>query len=138
MLKNVFRKTSSVCSLCNPGVNNPALLQRCQVLQQLCESGSLFLVNGAGITSFITWLVLQSPSHKLMLRQKMSAGCRCHQNMPGNTFVFIPHLLSGDNKLSYLQKFTFLLYTQSGLKCQGHGLIRYMTKGLRIGLAVLQ
>lgn len=52
MLKNVFRQSSSSLSFCKPGVNNPVLLQKCQVLQLLFEHGLHLLINGAGTSSF--------------------------------------------------------------------------------------
>lgn len=38
--------------LCKPGANNPERLQESQVLQLLCELGSLFPANGAGTIFF--------------------------------------------------------------------------------------
>lgn len=52
MVKNVFRKRFSSLSLWKHEINNPALSQKCQVLQLFCGLRSLFPVNGAGPTPF--------------------------------------------------------------------------------------
>lgn len=92
MLKNLFRKNSSTLqgwreTMCKPGANNPELLQECQVLQLLCELGSVFPA-GTVFFFFFTWMALWSPHLKPVL--KVENGCGCHENIPGNMFAFFP------------------------------------------------